>query len=86
MKSSLSDKVIWTLIGLAVTTVLVLVVICAWQAREEGVAKAKARVEICANICGDRGSEFYSDWRQQIGFGAFEQRCGCMDGHVQVIP
>lgn len=43
---------------------------------------------LCIWICEPRGEDVtrFRVWEQRLGFDAYEWRCGCTDGHVQVIP
>ena len=73
-------------IGLCIGIAVAMLAFAVIQLRSEEAAEFVVREEICASACADRGSEPHSVYRQQLGFGAREWRCGCMDGHVQVIP
>ena len=79
-------------IAKATIAVLVLAGIVLFVVTEELEIKARkdadlvARTEICANVCVREGSEWHKVYRQKLGFGSFEWRCGCLDGHVQAVP
>lgn len=42
--------------------------------------------ERCAALCVARDAEWDTWVWQKLGFGAWERRCFCDDGHMQVIP
>ncbi len=44
------------------------------------------RKALCERICTDREEGVLQVDRQTIGFGSFEWRCYCGDGHWQAIP
>ena len=80
------DGILKTLLCLVVLGIVVLIFCMEWQRKVQRDEYLVARNQICASVCVARESDFHSVYRQRIGFGSFEWRCGCMDGHVQVIP
>ncbi len=69
--------------------VMGIIAVMAVDTYQRRVTKAEAlvvRTEICANVCVNQESTTAKVWKHQLGWGSSEWRCGCMDGHVQVVP
>lgn len=86
LKSNKSEALSWTGIGLFVIFVLAFITWSEVNIRQERAAELVVRKEICANVCAKRDSNRAGVYKQRLGWGASEWRCGCLDGHVQVIP
>ncbi len=82
----MSDKIAKGAIGVCLLAIVTLVIMCESEDSRDRAAGLVTRTEICANVCVSRESEWHRVWNQKIGFGSFEWRCGCKDGHVQAVP
>ena len=82
----MGDQILEAVIGLIVIGIVATVVMLETERGREEDADLVTRTEICANVCVREGSEWHKVYRQKLGFGSFEWRCGCLDGHVQAVP
>ena len=73
-------------VALGLLGIVVLLVVDTVHRRTEKAADLVVRTKICANVCVEQESSPHSVWNQHPGWSVDEWRCGCMNGHVQVIP
>ena len=86
MKAKVQNAIVYTGIGLCIAGILALVMVLSISYSRGRDMLLVVRTELCASVCVQRGAEFHKAYEQRLGFGAEEWRCGCSDGHVQVIP
>lgn len=86
MSPKVSNVLPVTGIVLCVAGIVALIVADKVERRATAAEALAVRTEICANVCVERESPVAKVWEQRLGWAAAEWRCGCMDGHVQVVP
>ncbi len=88
MTSEKRQAALKTAIGAVVLAIVFIAVVGTVMRKGQESKDFVVRTEICASVCVRREAEFHSVYEQSLGFGASasEWRCGCTDGHVQVIP
>jgi hypothetical protein len=66
--------------------VIVFLVIAFYQEAKNAHDEELIRNDLCERVCSDRASSVAVTRKQKIGFGSFEWRCFCDDGHYQSMP